>query len=420
MNSRFQFLGWVGLIFFGKMALASSTISISADDLSRLVRSKNQNVSGSEAMTEAARARTGHLVRSYLPTLKAEVGGKSFKTGPHSTMNQPYGEAEVRVNLFRGGKDRLEEKIRQSQTSVAQAEEKKTFEAEITEARKLYWNMVFRREMTTTLKGVLDQNEKYLELANRRISRGLSTETDRLDFEIHRSQLNEEIESLNHELMLLQIQLTAVLGLDSGTQLKTGMKIDHLHDDVLLSSKFDAAKYPEVEALRENFEATAIKKTQTNRWWVPSLDIYGGYYLHTFREREYFFQDLRDDTVLGLKLTFDLFDGLQSKTAANALAYQASGYELQARQRERSVQAQVEVSKEDMKYDHVLIHQSEERIEQGAKYLSRTLDEYGRGVKNSIDVLSAVQRQGNFLRQYAERRRNYQITKSRLLALLGQ
>lgn len=415
---------WIFVLAVGfsvsKMTMAANVVALSADDLPKLLRSKNQNVSGAALLTEAAQARTGHLVRSYLPTLRAEAGGERFQTGTYSERTQAYGGAEVRINLFRGGRDLLEERARDSQVLVSEAGAKKAFESEITHARQLYWRLVFNKEMIRLLGKVVGNNERYLEMANRRIARGISTETDRLDFQIHRSQLKEDIESLTHENILLQISLAAVLGMESETEFKTEDNISHIHDEELLAAKFEPSTHPEVESLRANQGLFSSQRNQEYLWWTPSVDVYGGYYLYTLRERDYLSRGLRDDRVVGLKLTFNIFDGFQSTANAGAFAAQANAYEEQASQRARSVDAQVKVAKEDLKHDHELIHQSEERIEQGKKYLVRTLDEYNRGVKNSIDVLGAVQRQVAFQRQYAERRKNYQITKSGLLALLGQ
>lgn len=420
MVRPFILISLASISIFGHLAIAASTISLAPEDLPKWVREKNQNVTGSQLLVESAQGRTHHLMRSFIPELKLEAGGEAFQTGPYPTKMQPYGTAEVNINLFRGGRDLLEERSRDAQVNLSQGQALQTLANELIQARKLYWEIVFSRELIKMLESAVEQNEKLLELANRRISRGLSTETDKLEFQIHRSQLKEEIESLTHGLMLLQISLSAALGLTPDTRFTTADKIVHIHDEPLLSTAFESSTHPEVTVLKANYEIAYSQKSKTNRWWVPSLDGYAGYYLYTLRDRDYLNQKLREDQVIGFKLTFNLFDGFQSRSNARALSLEAQGFEAQAAQRALSVTAQIEVSKEDLKHDHELIHQSEERIEQGKKYLSRTLEEYNRGVKGSSDALGAAQKALEFERQYAERRRNYQLTKSGLLALLGQ
>ena len=245
------------------------------------------------------------------------------------------------------------------------------------------------------------------------------TETDRLEFEIHRSQLQEELESLNHATILLQIRLAAALGLAPGTKLKTPEVIEHDHDEALLAVPFDAASHPDALALNARRRSLDLERKRAERWWTPTVDVYGGYYLYTLRERDSLNRSERDDKAIGARLSLPIFDGLRSKTDAKSFRLQTEGVERQRSQRELAVDAEVRVAKEDLKHDHELIHYAEERIEQGRKYLARTLDEYERGVKNSLDALGAAQKHLSFRRQYAQRRRDYQITKTALLALMG-
>lgn len=409
-------MAW-GLLVSG--AWAATPVAVRFEELPKLVQERNQNVSGSEKLVHAAERRSGHLARSYLPSLTAVVGGESFQTGPYRSMTQPYGSAEVSVNLFRGGRDLLESKLRDAEVRSTEAGAKRTQRFELEAVRKTYWSIVFTQEMVGILAQALRRNEQNLAMANRRIQRGLGAEIDRLEFQIHRSQIEEEIESLKHGLILIQIEFAAQLGFGPGTTFETADLIEHDHDEKLLAVVADPAQQPDVVLAKANHEGLSYRANQANRWWMPSLDLYGGYYLHTLREREYLSQGQRDEAAVGARLTFELFDGLQSRAAANAFALQSEGYALQSEQARKTAQARVEVVKEDLKHDHELIHWAEERIAQGDKYLNGTLDEYSRGVKNSIDVLGAAQRRLAYEREYAERRRDYQLTKSELMALLG-
>lgn len=394
-------------------------VKLTFDHLPKLVSEKNQAVTGTSLVIESARTRTGYLGRSYLPTLGAEAGGERFQTGPYGYETQPYGHLETRLNLYRGGRDRLEGNIRERQVALTQADAQRVYAAELREARKAYWDLVSIRETANIIKESLSQNEKYLEMANRRISRGLAAETDRLEFEINRSQLREELESLNHAALLVQIRLAAVLGMPAETLFEAPESIEHAHDDALLVSSFNPAFHPDVETLDARSQSLELERMKEERWWTPSLDLYGGYHLYTLRDRDFLSRGRRADRAVGLRLNLGLFDGLQSQTDAKAFSIHAQGLSRQRRQREAAVDAQVRIAKKDLKHGHELIHYSEERIEQGKKYLARTFEEYERGVKNSLDVLGAAQKYLAYRRQYSDRRRDYQITKSALLALLG-
>ncbi len=390
------------------------------EDLPRLVRENNKTVTGSERFSEAAAKRTGHLARSYLPTIESYVGGEKLQTGSYASKTEPYGGVEATINLFRGGKDLLESHIREAQQVGADSTAQNTFIKELADARKTYWRLVSVRESVSILRRALTQNEENLTVAKRRIARGLGTETDRLEFEIYRGQIEEEIESLTHGALLIEIDLAARVGMNQGTRIQTDALINHQHDEPLIAAAFDANEHPDLKSSRASQVGSVSLKSQKSRWWAPSLDLYGGYYLYTLRDRDYLAMRARDDTAVGVRLTVPLFDGLQSVTESRAASKQAQGYEEQSEQKERDLIAGAEVAKEDLKHAHELIHWAEDRIALGKKYLRQTLDEYGRGVKNSIDVLAAAQKYQLFERQYAERRRDYQIARADLLAFFNR
>lgn len=405
------------LILFLNLASAAE-VNLSFEDLPKLIREKNKNVEGAVLARDAAQIKTGHLLRSYLPSIKGHTGAETFETGVYTTQTQPIWGVEANINIYRGGKDFLEDKVRSSQANAANASLQRTFSNELQTARKLYWQIVSNRESIRSLKASLEQNDRNLAMANRRISRGLSSETDRLEFQIHKNQLKEEIESIEHDTTLLQISLSAILGAEKSTMFKTAEVVPHVHDEELLKKKVEIEKHPDYVFLKFNHESLYSQHRQLGRWWLPSIDVYASQQLFNLRERDFLTESDRIDTVAGARLTLE-FDFVKA-AESSSLGLQAQGIEKQSQQKARSLESDVEVAKEELKHDHELIHYSEERVEQGKKYLARVLDEYNRGVKNSVDVLSAAQRYLTFQREFTQRRTNYQIRKSGVLFLFNE
>lgn len=396
---------------------AAEPVPLAFEDLPRLVVENNDEARGAALHAEAADRRLGHQRRSWLPTVEGQVGGERFQTGSYEWRGEPYGSAEAVLNLYRGGRDAAEEKGRRGQAAAAQAASRRSLADELRSARESYWQLVSMREVLGIVEEAVGRNERHLEAAERRIKTGLATQADRLEFQINRSVLKEEAESLHHEALLIQIDLAARLGAAAGTAFATSTSVPHAHDEELF--KADAAA-PAVLALQAAEGVAESQRLSAARWWTPSLDLYGGYHLYTLRERDYLVQSRRGDRVAGLRLSVPLFDGLRGRADAQAASLRREGYARQARQARLAYAAQLERAKEELRHVHELVHHGEERIDQSRTYLGVVLDEYGRGVKNSIDVLSAAQRQLGFRRQAAERRRDYELAKARLLQLLGR
>lgn len=395
-------------------------LRVEFDDLTRIVDSQNQHVSGARLRTEATEKLTGYLARSYLPVLDAHIGGESFKTGPFSSRTEPFGAVEARLNLFRGGRDYLEERARQAQSDAGRAGFQQTRLEELTKARRAYWTLVNQRELIVLLEDALRQNEANLASGNKRIKAGLATETDRIEFEMYGVQLQQDLARMRLGSANSQRALSVLLGKPENTQIETITSVPHQHDDALLTASLQPGLHRDVQALTANEEAARSQTAQAYRWWAPSLDVYANYSLYTLRERDYEPIADRYETVAGVKLTFNLFDGLQSFTTGASLGLQAEGLSQQASQTAKELSAQFEGSKQELELTHDLIHAAEESVKRGERYLQRTQSEYGRGFKNSPDVFSATEKYIDLKRRYAELRRDYQLAKTDLLAILGR
>jgi outer membrane protein TolC len=408
------------ILSFMSKGFSEESIRLTAEDLPKFIQEKNQNVTGAKLLTKASELRTGHLARSYLPTVSLQGGGEKFQTGTYRPETQPYASTEAKLNLYRGGRDALEEEVRRGQVRISSALERRTYATELNDARKQYWTLVFQRELKELLKEAVEHNEKNLVSANRRVERGLATKTDQVEFQIKQSQVKEDIESLDHEIFLNEKRLSAILGLSLNTRFDTPKLIPHQPQDAYLQSTFDPETNQEVALLRANRDVSASQRSQNDRWWLPSVDLYSEYALYTLRDRDYLSARDRDDYAFGIKFTIDLFDGLRSKSEANAFSAQAKAYENQASQRARVVDANFQTAQEEMKHLNDLIHKAEKRIEQGKDYLTSSLEEYDLGVKNSLDILYAVERYISYRQRAIELKRDYQITRGELLMISGE
>lgn len=393
----------------------AETTRVEFNDIPRLIQERNQAVSGATLQAESAKAREGALSRSFLPSATLDAGVERFQTGRYPQVTQPYGAAEARVNLFRGGRDYWNERRLESLSSAASAKSSDDLAFQVAEARRAYLKLVHARAMGAVVREAQTENQRLLERANRRIKRGLAAETDRLEFEIGASQLKEDGESYSHSELQLKLRLAALLGLPEGSEIETPLMLEHVHDEALLTTQFEPGSHREAVLLAAQGAAARAVSKAASLWWAPSLDAYAGKYLYTLRERDYLASNLRDDFAVGGKLSLRLFDGGAERAEARAQRLEAAGTERKLAQRRADLRARVRVVEEDLKHDHELVHFAEERITMAGRYLNSTLDEYDRGVKNSLDVFAAAQRLLGYRRQLAERRRDYLITKVGLM-----
>ena len=400
-------------------AAPAAPVTVGFDDLPVMIEKRNSRVQGAGLLKESAQAGQGHLRRSYLPTLSATLGRESYVTGTQDERADTYGGLDARLNLFRGGRDRWRDEMHEARVKSATAAAESTLRGELKRARGEYWQLVSGREMTKILEAALEENRRNLTAAERRIRAGAATETDRIEFEMHQIELEQDLARTRLQSENSQRELAVRLGLDDETEIITSLKVDHDHKDDLLMANYQPSEHPVVSTLAGRAEEAKFRAMELGLWWSPSLDVYAGYDLHPFREREYEPEKERYESVLGVRLTVNLFDGWISRAESQQYRLEAAGLAREAGQTAREVDAQIDNARAALRLTHELIHRSEDGLKRASSYLTRTLDEYRRGVKNSPDVLSASDRNVAMKRRFAELRRDYQLARSELLETLG-
>ena len=416
MKSKWQLLLGLSVILFNQISYAA--MPLDADDLEQLIKSKNKKVAATILELRGVEKRLGYFKRSFIPTGEAWVGHEKFQTGPYETMSEPMYSLRANFNLYRGGRDFLEETARRAQKNGMEVQSQQVLQDELLEARELYWNLVYLKEIQSFYKTTLKQNETNLSKALKRINSGLSTSVDKLEFEISETQLKQDMARITVAISTTQRRIAALLGLEAETQFDTITLVPHDHNDSTPQQTMDFNLFRDVRlemSRKIDFEAQGkILK----RWWTPRFDVYGESILYNFRERSYYTQNDQIDNALGVRLSFN-FDGFQGQYDGEALIAKSLAAQLRADQIKIEAEAAFNTAKQELGLLHDLIHEGEKNVVKGAEYLSQTQSEYARGVKNSPDVLSATLKQLEFKRRFAELRRDYAVAKAQLQSLLA-
>ena len=416
MKSKWQMLIGLSVILFNQIGYAA--MPLDADDLEQLIKSKNKKVAATVLELRGVEKRLGYFKRSFIPTGEAWVGQEKFQTGPYETMSEPMYSLRANFNLYRGGRDYLEETARKAQKNGMEVQSQQVLQNELLEARELYWNLVYFKEIQSFYIATLKQNEINLSKALKRISSGLSTSVDKLEFEISETQLKQDMARITVAISTTQRRIAALLGLEAETQFDTITLVPHDHNDSTPQQTMDFNLFRDVRlelSRKIDFEAQGkILK----RWWTPRFDVYGESILYNFRERSFYTQNDQIDNALGVRLSFN-FDGFQGQYDGEALIAKSLASQLRADQIKIEAEAAFNTAKQELGLLHDLIHEGEKNVVKGAEYLSQTQSEYARGVKNSPDVLSATLKQLEFKRRFAELRRDYAVAKAQLQSLLA-
>lgn len=405
------------LIF--SIASFAQTLPISSEGLKALIQAKNAKIRAQQSEIEAAQARTGHWGRSFLPKAELYGAGETFKSGSQASKTQPTYGAEVHVNLFNGLKDQKEESLRELEVDKRKIHGQKLLAEELQKARSSYWQILFLQEKQDLLKSAIEVNGQNLKAAGRRIKSGVATESDRVEFEMKEVELKREIAENGVALSILKRDLGLMVGLDAA-QIQLAEKLGHDHDFAQFLKHTDkdhdfVYRDQEVQA-----EQLSLKAQQQKGMWLPKIDVFAGYNQYNEREKEFADPSDRTETVVGLRATIDLASGFDSVAEARSSMAEAQSTRVLAEHKKREVENHLEGEMAELKLLHDQVHAAEENIERAQKYYRLTQSEYGRGVKNSPDVLGASEKLFEMRHKRLEIVRDFQLAKAHVLSKIGR
>ncbi|MBX3022653.1 MAG: TolC family protein [Bdellovibrionales bacterium] len=408
------------ILFFFPLLASAQTVNVKFEDIKRLVETRNERIQASVREVSAAKARQGHLERSFLPRLEAHAAQEGFKTGTQEQKTQPEYGAELNLNLYNGGRDRLQERVLAARAARKDFEMKGKLAGELAKARETYWNIVYANNVSRVLKEMNEVNSANLKAANRRLKSGVATESDRLEFEMNAIDLKRDLSQIELDRRSSSRDLLVLLGyepsqtLQTETELKHGdeweSEIRHTHEDheflvkpaQLLSTEADLAA------------------REASRFWLPRLDAYAGWNQYNQREEEPSATRERQESVVGLRLKFGPFDGLTARSESAALRMEASAAKLIADYEHKRNEAHIEKEFDELKFLHDRVHEADENIASAERYYRLTQAEYTRGVKNSPDVLGASEKLLAMRMKRLNMIRDFQIARSHVLSKIGK
>lgn len=394
--------------------------TVSSENLKKLLEEKNSRIIAAKYEAQAAEDRRGYLTRSFLPSFELYAGQDQFRSGRDPVKSQPTYGAEARLNLFRGGRDALESENRDLDSEKRQVQAVRIAAEELEKTRALYWNLIYLKEKSGILNSALDVNKQNLGAAQRRIKSGVATDSDRFEFEMKDVELRQDIARMNLDLNNQSKQMTVVLGLDEGDSILTAEKLNHDHEfmeSLKHTGKDHLFLYREHEIEAQQRQVRA--KSRSRAWW-PSIDAFASYNQYNEREKEFPNAEDRTESVIGVRAHFSFPEGFDSVNEASALRKESQAQSALGDLQKREVEVHLSTEMSELKFLHDLVHEAEENISRAERYYKLTQSEYGRGVKNSPDVLGAADKLLAMRLRRLEIIRDFQLSKAHILSKMGK
>ena len=248
-------------------------------------------------------------------------------------------------------------------------------------AQNTYWEIV---TISETLRHYEDSHQRIQQATNAakyRLSRGLTTKTDVLEFERQNDLISEKIKALQQDKKAYSLALATRLGSDTDIHVPDA----HLPDPdetSLRKTTPTVENHPDLAASRMEIAILMGEKSRLSYQNLPSIDAYGSYETYTMT---------RFDLAAGLRMRIPVFEEMHSANDQAALDHQITAQKQQLAQQERHLQTEINTTQARLAYLEQAIQRAQKRIVRTDIFLKATVADYDRGVKNASDVRNAIE-----------------------------
>ena len=385
---------------------------IGADGIFKTVEASNQEVLALQKNSDSKQALNKASISGFLPTLSA-VGGwqKNTVDDPRDSEKGYNGYLEGRLNIFRGFKDQSLSERKEIELKIANIElemKKREIRLEVT---RILGDMISLHKLQNIIQEELSVNKTQKQMAQKKVSAGLTSSIDNLEFELRESEIlleQKQIDQEHNENHQKFFKIAGTVFQDADLA-----KVDFSSESTFLNLKSQMNLDQNLDYQKANlYQSQAeLEKSEIRSDFLPTLDFTYAVGRMTPTEED----SLKfNESKYGVQLTIPLFSGFETYYRTKSVSFLSQSLENTKNHIRNTVTTDYEILITKMKELMYAFQINEKKVSNTEKYYNLTLAEYKRGIKNSPDLVSATDRYFSAKKKKLEILRLLEILKSKI------
>lgn len=261
---------------------------------------------------------------------------------------------------------------------IAELQKMRTSEYVAFQVKQTYMELALAYDAKVVIGRALATSAEGLKRAQSFYDEGLIQRTDLLDAQIFNSKLETDLSQATNSIQDISDRLSLVMGTETGIQ----YTIDKVTETAEADFSYNDHRTDFV-AMNKAIEAQTMMKQASKMNFLPKLNAFGSYQYNDSK----FAQFDKGSYLVGIKLSWNIFNGMRDKRSINI-----SNYEIQKLNTQLSQQKD-EAKAELMKSTRALETLSKETVnnqlmvEQAREALRILQDRYSEGLVSTTDLL---------------------------------
>ncbi len=375
---------WIS-VFILLLSSVGFAKSLAWPDIEKQILGSNLEIQKSELDLKASEHLSQAALSPLLPEL-AIVGG----IGKKDTVDLPEKGTQTylrgRWNLFRGFRDvsfrdrlKLEENIGRLKVEASQ-------QRQLIRAKELYNELLGESRVLEILQKEFETNNQQKAMAGKKVSAGLTSSVDNLEFELRESTIQIRIQKVQSEKLRKLNELQTLLNLPNEPGMEVSGELD-LPARELVPATSPPSLVTQKYELDQQISELEKKEVSAEFW--PEVNLEAQYGRLTLQENS---PVRNDESNVLLSVSLPFFSGFDTYQKSQAQSYRSQALRKEVKLKKLELSQDLAQLKLRFEQAWKLYDLNQGSLKKMNKYYDLTLSEYKRGVKNSPDLVSASER----------------------------
>lgn len=327
---------------------------------------------------------------TYYPEVSAVVGGEIRNGGSETEINDERLIAEMRLkyNLFKFGKTKDQLDAMESLVNKKESDYNWWRFQLAALLKQRFYQAVATKKKIAIYKSELSENLNLLKMTQKRHKSGLVGKSDVLEVQERQTLIQVQIIDQEEELDHLFDEIRKLSYIGHADTINIDRPLPHFHVELKLESLISKAESFNKEVrdslLVESSYRHKLNQIEKNR--MPEVNLMGRY--GRMRIDEQYTNDSTEG-LLGVYVEMPLFDGGNRKSTQEIYIERLKQKVLKSKLVKNSTAVEVTHKFEISYRTHRKVDLLEKAFRQSKRYFNNVVSEYRRGVKNSLDLVSA-------------------------------
>ena len=261
---------------------------------------------------------------------------------------------------------------------IAELQKMRTSEYVAFQVKQTYMELALAYDAKEVIGRALATSAEGLKRAQSFYDEGLIQRTDLLDAQIFNSKLETDLSQATNSIQDISDRLSLVMGTETGIQ----YTIDKVTETAEADFSYNDHRTDFV-AMNKAIEAQTMMKQASKMNFLPKLNAFGSYQYNDSK----FAQFDKGSYLVGIKLSWNIFNGMRDKRSINISNYEIQRLNSQLSQQKDEAKAELMKSTRALETLTKETVNNQLMVEQAREALRILQDRYSEGLVSTTDLL---------------------------------